>query len=52
MSLAVVCDGQAKPTEGLEVIRLIGQDRWYIHCSMIPITLAELTALRIRYPSQ
>ena len=75
--------GQIKPTEGPEVIRLIGQDKWYIygdpfhsplqawettdfihfakievttpdgakHCSMIPITTAELSALRRQYPS-
>lgn len=52
MSLAVVCDGQARPTEGLEVIRPIGQDRWYIHGSMIAITRAELIALQVRYPSR
>jgi hypothetical protein len=75
--------GQIRPTEGPEVIRLIGRDKWYIygdpfhaplqawettdfatyttisvstpegakHCSMIPITQAELSALRARYPS-
>ncbi len=80
----VVFEGQTKPTEGPEVIRLIGQDKWYIygdpfyaplqawettdfvtfaridvttpdgakHCSMIPITRAELTALQTRYPSR
>lgn len=80
----VVFEGQTKPTEGPEVIRLIGQDKWYIygdpfyapleawettdfvtftridvttpdgakHCSMIPITRAELTSLRTRYPSR
>ncbi len=80
----VVFEGQTKPTEGPEVIRLIGQDKWYIygdpfhrpleawetadfvtfarievttpdgakHCSMIPITRAELTALQARYPNR
>ncbi len=27
----VVFDGQLKPTEGPEVIRLIGQDKWYVY---------------------
>lgn len=77
-----VFDGQIRPTEGPEVIRLIGQEKWYIygdpfrsplqawkttnfvnyskiavstpdgakHCSMIPITAAELKALRVHYP--
>lgn len=78
-----VFNGQIRPTEGPEVIRVIGQEKWYIygdpfrsplqawettdfvsyrqievgtpdgakHCSMIPITGAELKALRGRYPS-
>ncbi|MHC4518480.1 MAG: family 43 glycosylhydrolase [Planctomycetota bacterium] len=77
-----VFDGQIRPMEGPEVIRLIGQEKWYIygdpfrsplqawkttdfvnyskiavstpdgakHCSMIPITAAELKALRVHYP--
>jgi len=80
----VVFDGQFKPTEGPEVIRLIGRDKWYIygdpfrhplqawettdfvhfaqidvttpdgakHCSMIPITQAEMERLQKQYPSQ
>ena len=73
---------QSRPTEGPEVIRLIGQPKWYVytdpfhtaleawettnfldftritvstpdgakHCSMLPITAAELDALRRQYP--
>jgi len=76
--------GQIKPTEGPEVIRLIGRDKWYIygdpfqsplqawettdfvhytqievttpdgakHCSMIPITAAELASLQTQYPGR
>lgn len=78
----VVFQGETKPTEGPEVIKLIGEAKWYIygdpfhapmqawettdfvsfqeiavstpegskHCSMIPITRAELDALLERYP--
>lgn len=78
-----VFEGQRRPTEGPEVIRLIGQEKWYVygdpfmsplqawettnfvdftkievttpdgakHCSMIPITQAELSALRDQYPT-
>jgi len=79
----IVFNGQTKPTEGPEVIRLIGQDTWYVygdpfrspmeawkttdfvtfkqiavetvpgskHCSMLPITEAELRRLWDRYPT-
>ena len=79
-----VFPNQTRPTEGPQVIRLIGQDKWYIygdpfhsplqawettdfvrytkiavstpagakHCSMIPVTQAELVALRARYPNR
>jgi hypothetical protein len=78
----IVFHGETKPTEGPEVIQLIGQDKWYIygdpfrspmqawetrdfieftkievqtvagskHCSMLPITEAELRLLRKTYP--
>jgi len=78
-----VFEGQKRPTEGPEVIRLIGQEKWYVygdpftsplqawettnfvdftkievttpdgakHCSMIPITKTELSALRDQYPT-
>jgi len=78
----IVFPDETKPTEGPEIIKLIGQDRWYVygdpfngpmeawetsnfvdfekiavetvpgskHCSMLPITEAELDALRRRYP--
>ena len=78
----VVFAEETKPTEGPEVIQLIGQKRWYIfgdpfnaplqawettdfetyeeiavttpegakHCSMTPITQAELDALLAHYP--
>lgn len=79
-----VLPGQTKPTEGPEVIQLIGEERWLIygdpfrapmeawettdfasfrkievhpppgakHCSMLPITAAELRRLRAAFPAR
>jgi len=78
-----VLPGATKPIEGPEVVKLIGEDRWYVygdpfhspmeawettdfvtftkidvatpehskHCSMMPITEAELKTLATAYPS-